>query len=192
MNGPGNLPPDTVALLAEAMESSREPEAIGWDEPVPLDRLGLPPAFPLKSLPDWLGSYVDALATSTATPPDLAGMLVLAVLGACAGGRVWLNVRPDWAEPLNLYVAAVLGSGETKSAVFDRVTTPLGDYEAELVEAARPALVEARTRLEVSEQAAAAAKKVAGSAKPADRRQAEAEAISQGYGKVLRQVSDLG
>ena len=52
----------------------------GWEPPIPFGAAGDVPAFPVEVLPGWLGEYVAAVATATQTPPDLAGMLALAVL----------------------------------------------------------------------------------------------------------------
>ncbi|MEO8495288.1 MAG: DUF3987 domain-containing protein [Planctomycetota bacterium] len=48
--------------------------------------------------------------------------------------------RPGWREPVNLFVAVLLEPGNRKSAVFADVMKPLRELEAELIEAARPAV----------------------------------------------------
>jgi replicative DNA helicase len=72
----------------------------GWALPVPFGATGGTPAFPVEVLPGWLGDYVAAVATATQTPPDLAGMLALAVLATVAAGAVEVQPRPGWREPL--------------------------------------------------------------------------------------------
>ena len=57
-----------------------------WEEPTPLRAAVDLPAFPVEALPDFLAAWVRAEATATQTPPDLAGMLVLAALATAAGG----------------------------------------------------------------------------------------------------------
>jgi hypothetical protein len=54
-------------------------ESIEWQAPVPFDQIVLP-VFPTRSLPEPLRAFVEALATATQTPVDLAGMLVLSAM----------------------------------------------------------------------------------------------------------------
>ena len=82
------------------------------------------PAFPVEVLPGWLGEYVAAVATATQTPPDLAGMLALAVLATVAAGAVEVEPRPGWREPLCLFVAVGMDAGTRKSSVFTALTRP--------------------------------------------------------------------
>jgi replicative DNA helicase len=70
----------------------------GWAPPAPLGAAGAVPAFPVEVLPGWLGEYVSAVATATQTPPDLAGMLALAVLATVAAGAVRSNPGPGGAN----------------------------------------------------------------------------------------------
>ena len=83
-----------------------------WEPPIPLGVAGEVPAFPVEVLPGWLGEYVAAVATATQTPPDLAGMLALAVLATVAAGAVEVEPRPGWREPLCLFVAVGMDAGD--------------------------------------------------------------------------------
>jgi hypothetical protein len=107
-------------------------------------------------------------------------MLSVATIAALLGGTVWVDVRPDWSEPTNLYVAVALPSGENKSAVWARVTAPIHELEVELAELAWPGIIEARTRREVADEAASLAKKAA--AKAEDRATAERAAVQAAQG----------
>ena len=69
------------------------------------------PSFPVEVLPGWLGEHVAAVATATQTPPDLAGMLALAVLATVAAGAVEVEPRPGWREPLCLFIAVGMDAG---------------------------------------------------------------------------------
>lgn len=189
MSAAEHLPPNAAQAIAAGLSGNGSAPGGGepsWEEPIPLDRLGKLPPFPVEVLPGWAGTFVSALATSTATPPDLTGMLVLGVLAACAGGRVWLDVRPDWNEALVLWVVVALPSGENKSAPFRRVTAPLADFEAEQVKAAWPGIIEARARREVADKAAAQAVAIAGNPKNADRAKAEDKAV-----QLAQEAADL-
>ena len=101
----------------------------GWEPPIPFGVAGDVPAFPVEVLPGWLGEYVAAVATATQTPPDLAGMLALAVLATVAAGAVEVEPRPGWREPLCLFVAVGMDAGTRKSSVFTALTRPVAEFE---------------------------------------------------------------
>lgn len=113
-----------------------------WARPVPLSRPGDVPPFPTALLPDWLRQWVEAEAEATQTPPDLAGNLALAVVGAALARRVRVQVRPGWVEPANVYTVASLPPGDRKSAVFAAATAPVQEYEAEEQARLAPILAE--------------------------------------------------
>jgi replicative DNA helicase len=151
----------------------------GWTPPIPLGAVGTLPLFPLEVLPGWLGDYVAAVATATQTPPDLAGMLALAVLATVAAGAVEVQPRPGWQEPLCLFVAVGMDAGARKSGVFTAMTRPLADFEREQATAALPGITETATLRRIAEQAAAAAEAAASKA-PAERaEEAQAEAVAR-------------
>jgi replicative DNA helicase len=155
---PGLDAEQMLGLLADRVQRETEEAASElWQPPIPLSSTHNLPAFPLGSLPACLADYVTCLAEATQTPPDLPGMLVLSALAACAGGRVRLQVRPGWEEPLNLYSAVALPPGERKSAVFAEVTAPLAEYEAALAADRSYEIAEARARRKVAEKALDAA-----------------------------------
>jgi hypothetical protein len=151
----------------------------GWTPPIPLGAVGSLPAFPVQVLPGWLGDHVAAVATATQTPPDLAGMLALAVLAAVAGGAVEVQPRPGWHEPLCLFVAVGMDAGARKSSVFTAMTRPLADYERQQATAALPAITETATRRRIAEQAAAHAEAAASKAPTDQAEQRQAEAVAQ-------------
>ena len=116
-----------------------------WEPPIPFHQIALP-AFPLAALPGWLQSFVEAEATATQTPVDLARMLTLSVIAACCAKKVAVRVREGYVEPVNLFTATALPSGNRKTAVFAAVTRPLEDHERSEAQ---------RTSLEISRQRAA-------------------------------------
>ena len=105
---------------------------------MPFGVAGELPAFPVEVLPGWLGEYVAAVATATQTPPDLAGMLALAVLATVAAGAVEVQPRPGWHEPLCLFVAVGMDAGTRKSSVFSALTRPVAEFERDQAAAALP------------------------------------------------------
>ncbi len=135
----------TKELLARMLESAEEWKASSqvWPELQPFDQDALP-EFPTEVLPPVLREFVEAESLATQTPADLAGLLVLAVCGACIARRVEVVIpEHDWREPINLFVTVLLESGNRKSAVFADAVKPLREIEAERIEAARPAVARA-------------------------------------------------
>ncbi len=126
--------------------------------PLPVFRLAQLPRFPTNVLPEPFRCMVTEVARFTQTDETMAGVTVLAVLAACAGGRVKVEARTGWQEPTNLFTATVARPGERKSAVHAVLTKPLMDAERELAEAAAPAVVKAQTMQEVAKKSAEKAK----------------------------------
>lgn len=117
----------------------------------PDQKQGLP-AFPTGALPPVLGEYVRAVAASIQVAEDMAASVVLGACAAAVQGRWMLEVKPDWTEPLNLYLLTVARPSERKSPVLREVTAPL--YAFERAEQARraPAIQEAQTQRAVLEK----------------------------------------
>ncbi len=120
-----------VALIKAAPDW--QPTAEPWPELERFDERSLP-GFPAHVLPEVLREWVEAESHATQTPPDLAGLLALAVCSSLIARRVVVEPRPGWTEPVNLYVAVLLEPGNRKSAVFADALEPLRELEAELVE----------------------------------------------------------
>jgi hypothetical protein len=172
--------PAVLAHLAgELADTTAGTGQRGWGPPIPFGAAGDVPAFPVDVLPGWLSEYVAAVATATQTPPDLAGMLALAVLATVAGGAVEVQPRPGWREPLCLFVAVGMDAGARKSSVFTALTRPVADFERDQAAAALPSITETATLRRIAEQAAAAAEAAAGRAPANQQEQARAEAIAR-------------
>jgi replicative DNA helicase len=151
----------------------------GWTPPIPLGVAGEVPTFPVEVLPGWLGGYVAAVATATQTPPDLAGMLALAVLATVAAGVVEVEPRPGWREPLCLFIAVGMDAGSRKSSVFSALTRPVADFERQQAADALPSITETATLRRIADQAAAQAEAAAGKAPANQQEEAQAEAIAR-------------
>jgi replicative DNA helicase len=137
---------------SEHSEMCSPADAAAWAPPEPLTAEILPP-FPTDALPAWLRTYVATLAEATQTPADLAALMSLGVLSAAAGGRVKVWVRSTWQEPVNLYVAPALESGNRKSGVVREVTAPIREWERRQEKGRRPDVAAARSQRRVAEQA---------------------------------------
>jgi hypothetical protein len=140
-----------------------------WEAPVPFDAVGDLPAFPTDALPNAVADWVHAEATSTQTPEDLPGMIALSVLSTAVAKKYRAAIRPEWREPLCLYIEVTLPPGERKSAVFRDATAPLIDWEREAIRSQAPLLREAAIALEIADGRLKDAKGRAIRAKGADR-----------------------
>lgn len=167
---------------------ARAPEAAptDWEPPVEFDVFDLPP-FPTEALPSCLGDFVRACAEATQTPPDLAGMLVLAASAAACAKRVVVEVRPGYREPVNLFTAVALPPGERKSAVMKEVSAPLIEWESHAAEKAAPEINKSAQRWAVSKKRLDAVSDRAAKAKTkGEREQLELEIddLTEQHGKL--------
>ncbi|OHV44900.1 YfjI family protein [Pseudofrankia sp. BMG5.36] len=148
-----------------------------WELPVPLGTAPPPPGFPVDVYPGWLADYVRAVATFTQTDPAMAGAVALAVLSTCAGGRLEVEPRPGWREPVNLFLAVVADPGERKSPVHGALTAPLLAAEHTLAARVEPVAKENAALRDIAGRAAEQAKNVAARADNDRRADLTAEAV---------------
>ncbi len=99
-----------------------------WEEPLPFGRHSVCP-FPTDALPPVIRNYVTALSESVQTPVDMAGCASLSVIATCVQGKFMIRGKPDWVEPLNIYVTEIAPPSERKSAIQHAVARPVSDYE---------------------------------------------------------------
>ncbi|WP_310877586.1 YfjI family protein [Priestia megaterium] len=104
------------------------PGDIDWDIPVQFDEYSLP-SFPTGIMPNWLDSYVNAVAETTQTPLDAPACITLAILSTVLAKKTNVRAYGDWVEPVNLYTIVVLPPANRKSAVFDLMKFPLVKHE---------------------------------------------------------------
>jgi hypothetical protein len=173
--------PAHLAQLAGELAdtTTAAPGGRGWAPPIPFGVAGDIPAFPVEVLPGWLGEYVAAVATATQTPPDLAGMLALAVLATVTAGAVEVEPRPGWREPLCLFVAVGMDAGTRKSSVFTALTRPVAEFERQQAATALLGITETAVLRRIADQAAATAEAAAGKAPANQQEEARAEAIAR-------------
>ena len=183
VDGPASLQADCGAL------HDVDAEPLPWFPPLPLDMPKLP-AFPTDVLPSILRDFVVALALATQTPPDLAGMLTITAIATATARKAIVQVRTGYIEPLNIYVAGVLGSGNRKSAVFRAVTAPLATWERDERIRLAPEIAEARSRRKIKEQGLHKAEKEAAESKEAAERTAATERASA-LARELATLADL-
>jgi replicative DNA helicase len=156
--GRTDIEPDLKAAVRAQLDTLTEADTRGWSVPVALRTVRPVPPFPIDALPTWTRAKAAAVAHETQTPVDLAGTLVLACLATAAGGRVYVDVRPQvgWCEPVNLYTVAALPPGTRKSPVFNSMTAPILAVEKHLQDQAKPTIAALTVDRKAAEDYAAA------------------------------------
>jgi hypothetical protein len=159
---------------SELSENTGEEGAPDWEPSVPFHE-PVVAAFPTEALPDCLRDYVDALATETQTPPDLAAMVALSVVSAACAKIIEVRVRPGWLEPVNIYVVVSMDPGNRKSQVFRAATAPLEAAErAESLQRA-PEILAAKSYAEAAQSRLHQAQVKLAKASPEERSDCEQE-----------------
>jgi len=123
--------PEIIENLVEtikAWESIQKLDLLFDSTPMPLDAVEIP-KFPVDCLPDAVRDYVVAVAESTQTTYEMAGILSLGVLASIMQGKAVVEVKPGYTEQLSVYAVAIAESGERKSAVIKHLTEPIPEYE---------------------------------------------------------------
>jgi replicative DNA helicase len=149
-----------------------------WDVPVPFAGPTAPPPFPVDVYAPWMADMVAGVAEFTQTDPCMAGVVALAVLSACAGGRIEVEAMPGWREPINIYGAVIAEPGERKSPVHGAMTDPLVDAQDALAERVRPMVAEHAALKDIADRQAEQAKAVAAKAGGDNREAAAADAVA--------------
>jgi hypothetical protein len=173
----GRTADDVRALLRRATTVPMAVAVSAWPEPASLTTRPDPPVFPVQHFPDWIASFVAALAEATQTPIDMAAMFALAGLATVCCGRVRVEPVSGWVEGLNLFIVVAMEPGSRKSQVHRAILEPIVAYERLLVETAAPDIAEQDTIRKVAEAAHGRLVKAAAAAKkPEERLALEAEA----------------
>jgi hypothetical protein len=122
----------------------------GWELPQPFASVEVP-YFPISALPADLAEYVSQEAEAKQVPIDLPGCLSLGAASAAGAHKAKVYINDDWIEPLNLFEAVALPSGERKSPEFRAFFKPLEDREQELAKEMAPEILKLRTELDILE-----------------------------------------
>jgi hypothetical protein len=89
-------------------------------------------AFDLKNIPPILGKLVKACSDTFQVPLDFVLPIACSVIATATRGKVKIEVRADWQEPLSLFTAPLLEPSNRKSAVIGFLTKPLREIEKSL------------------------------------------------------------
>jgi len=131
-------------LIKWAQEDGGYKHLRQWPEIIRLGDFDLP-KFPVSALPEQLQLFVVGVAQSLQVTVDLPAMLTLATLSLAAGGKYEVMPKPDWIEPVNLYIVILMPSGTRKSPVFSQFVEPIKRYEKKLYDLFRPKIEKSRS-----------------------------------------------
>ncbi len=104
------------------------PQAVEWPPIAPFLARDVTLLTP-ELFPGFLGEMVSAVARATETPIELPGILGLAVAAACIAGKVTVSPEAGYVEPVNIYAAVGMESGNRKTAVLQHMARPFIDWE---------------------------------------------------------------
>ena len=129
-----------------------------------------PDPLPVGAIPPSVRAHVESVAGNLQVPPDLPLLLGLGSISAALSGKVEVEVRSGWREPVGIYAATILPPAARKSPAFAAMTEPIRRWEAETVERARPRVLAALDVVEVADRRLEATKRDAakGKAEPAE------------------------
>jgi hypothetical protein len=104
----------------------------GWPPIVPFSAMAVE-RIPEDLLPGPVGDMARSVAAATETPIEMAVMTGLGILAATVAGKVRICPSPGYLEPLQIYTATVLPSGNRKTAVINEMASPFREAEARLI-----------------------------------------------------------
>jgi hypothetical protein len=119
--------PDRVLNLIESappVDSQTD-----WEDPIPLQSRAVP-AFQADWTPGALGDMAVAVANATETPLEMAVLLGLPVVSCCLAAKLEVDVEQGYAEPVVVFTAGAMESGNRKTAVYNEMTQPLTAHES--------------------------------------------------------------
>lgn len=141
-----------AAIAKQALHSNGNgTEPFVWEAPEAFTTYPRP-AFPVEALPEYLQTYVRAVAEATQTAPDLCACYVLGSMAGAIARKVEIHISTDYREPLNLYLLMVAKPGERKSAILKETALPWDVAERALVEASAVTIAKAESRRRIVEK----------------------------------------
>jgi hypothetical protein len=101
-----------------------------WPEPQPVTRYedDSLPEFPIDALPVGLRNMALMASESIGIDQAMTACLGLAAVSVAINKKAKVQLRPDWKEPLNLWILAMLPPGNKKSPAFSKMMAPLFSY----------------------------------------------------------------
>lgn len=112
--------------ISAAILGKRKPEQTATPDPaVPIEPEFVTPEWESWWLPEPVGRWVDACSSAYGVPKAMA--IAAAMCAACTvlQGKVSVQVKPGWVEPLSLYWLVFSPTGSRKSALLKAATAPV-------------------------------------------------------------------
>ena len=125
------------------------------------------PSFPIDSLPDAVSSCVQAVSESVQVSEEMAACQALGVLALCCQGLFEINIKPDWTEPVNLYLLEMARPSERKSPTLKQMVQPIYDYMQNYNEANADEIAASESRIRILKKQIESIEKNLGSLKSA-------------------------
>ena len=147
-----------------------------WEPHIPLDE-NQPPAMDPNILPGPVGDMARAVSIETETPIELATGIGVAAIATACQGKIIIEVKPGYREPLNLWVIVALDPANRKTSVLSRMTAPLTAWEREQHKQMEPWVKEAASRRQNQESRLKSLRTKYGKAQPDELKEIEAEIL---------------
>ncbi len=142
----------TLHELGFCLNNGETNEHEPWEHPIPLQKTKVLPLFPVDALPKKIQNYVVAVSESLQVPVDMPAVISLPVLAICLQGKIKIEGKKDWIEPLNLYCVVIALPAERKSGVMKLMIKPILEFEKKLNKSLLPKINENRLEKELLEK----------------------------------------
>ncbi len=147
-----------------------------WEAPVSLED-NIPPAMDPNILTGPVGDMARAVSDETETPIELAVGLGLSAIATACQGKITIQVKPGYREPLNIWVVVALDPANRKTSVLSKMTAPLSLWEREQHKQMEPQVRAAQSRRQNQESRIKSLRAKYGKAKPDELEEIEAEIL---------------
>ena len=81
--------------------------------------------FPVSAFPTVIAEYVTDLSDSLQVSEDMVSVCVLGIISLCVQGTFYIQPKPGWIEPLNLYTVTIAKPSERKTPVLKEASEPV-------------------------------------------------------------------
>ena len=122
-----------------------------WQQPIPFNDFDLP-GFPINTYPEVFKTYAESVAEHTQTSIDMPAMSIIGVIATAVQGKMQMESKANYIEPLNVYVLIIAKPAERKSGVNQETTSILKDYEKRKNDELKPQIDLQSIRLEILER----------------------------------------
>jgi len=138
-------------LTYDSIPFEHEVPVAGWTQPDSLPADQEIPAFPVTAMPPELAAYAFALAEDLQVPVDMVCVLILGAISTCIGGKIHVYPKQGWPEILGIFAVVLMEPGSRKTAAFNRIVSPIKQFERERKERFRATNLELKNKRDVLE-----------------------------------------